>query len=53
MPDIALRFNKDMLVLSTPIDYQLKAQGFLDPGIGNTWFFVSLSLLKKPISWKR
>ncbi len=32
MPDIALRFNKDMLVLSTPIDYQLKAQGFLDPG---------------------
>lgn len=28
MPDIALRFNKDMLVLSTPLDYQLKAQGF-------------------------
>lgn len=28
MPDISLRFNKDMLVLSTPIDYQLKAQGF-------------------------
>lgn len=32
MPDIALRFNKDMLVLSTPIDYQLKAQGFDGPG---------------------
>lgn len=32
MPDIALRFNKDMLVLSTPIDYQLKAQGFTNPG---------------------
>lgn len=32
MPDIALRFNKDMLVLSTPIDYQLKSQGFTNPG---------------------
>lgn len=30
MPDIALRFNKDMLVLSTPIDYQLNAQGFTE-----------------------
>lgn len=32
MPDIQLRFNKDMLVLSTPIDYQLKAQGFVEQG---------------------
>lgn len=32
MPDIALRFNKDMLVLSTPIDYQLASQGFTEPG---------------------
>lgn len=32
MPDIALRFNKDMLVLSTSIDYQLQAQGFTAPG---------------------
>lgn len=32
MPDIQLRFNKDMLVLSTPIDYQLQAQGFSEPG---------------------
>lgn len=31
MPDIQLRFNRDMLVLSTPIDYQLKAQGFDQP----------------------
>ena len=31
MPDIAMRFNKDMLVLSTPIDYQLRAQGFNRP----------------------
>lgn len=30
MPDIALRFNKDMLVLSTPLDYQLEAQGFTE-----------------------
>ena len=30
MPDIQMRFNKDMLVLSTPLDYQLAAQGF-DP----------------------
>lgn len=28
MPDIQMRFNKDMLVLSTPLDYQLAAQGF-------------------------
>ncbi len=28
MPDIQMRFNKDMLVLSTPLDYQLSAQGF-------------------------
>lgn len=28
MPDIALRFNRDMLVLSTPLDYQLESQGF-------------------------
>lgn len=27
MPDIALRFNKDMLVLSAPIDTNLKKQG--------------------------
>ena len=31
MPDIALRFHKDMLVLSTPVDYQLVAQGFTEP----------------------
>lgn len=31
MPDIQLRFNRDMLVLSTPVDYQLKAQGFDQP----------------------
>ena len=30
MPDIQMRFNKDMLVLSTPLDYQLASQGF-DP----------------------
>lgn len=28
MPDIQMRFNKDMLVLSTPLDYQLASQGF-------------------------
>lgn len=28
MPDIALRFNRDMLVLSTPLNYQLESQGF-------------------------
>lgn len=28
MPDIQMRFNKDMLVLSTPLDYQLSSQGF-------------------------
>ena len=28
MPDIQMRFNKDMLVLSTPLEYQLAAQGF-------------------------
>ncbi len=28
MPDIKMRFNKDMLVLSTPLDYQLSSQGF-------------------------
>ncbi|MEF2845104.1 MAG: phosphoadenosine phosphosulfate sulfotransferase, partial [Eggerthellaceae bacterium] len=32
MPDISLRFDKDMLVLSTPIDFELKAQGFTKPG---------------------
>lgn len=31
MPDIALRFNKDMLVLSTSLDYQLASQGFDKP----------------------
>ncbi len=31
MPDIALRFNRDMLVLSTPLDYQLASQGFDQP----------------------
>lgn len=31
MPDIALRFNRDMLVLSTPIAYQLASQGFTNP----------------------
>lgn len=28
MPDIQMRFDKDMLVLSTPLDYQLSSQGF-------------------------
>lgn len=28
MPDIQMRFNKDVLVLSTPLDYQLASQGF-------------------------
>lgn len=32
MPDISLRFDKDMLVLSTSIDFELKAQGFTKPG---------------------
>lgn len=31
MSDIALRFNRDMLVLSTPLDYQLRSQGFDRP----------------------
>lgn len=31
MPDIALRFNRDMLVLSTSLDYQLASQGFDKP----------------------
>ncbi len=31
MPDIALRFNRDMLVLSTSLDYQLTSQGFDKP----------------------
>lgn len=30
MPDLALRFDKDMLVLSTSFDYQLQSQGFTD-----------------------
>ena len=28
MPDIALRLNKDMLVLSAPLDARLQDQGF-------------------------
>lgn len=28
MPDIQLRLNRDMLVMSTPIEHTLKAQGF-------------------------
>ena len=28
MPDIQLRFNRDMMVMSTPIEHALKAQGF-------------------------
>lgn len=31
VPDIQMRFNRDMLVLSTPLDYQLHAQGFDAP----------------------
>lgn len=30
MPDIALRLNKDMLVLSTPFDHHLRVQGFTE-----------------------